>query len=97
MKQVLLFFTCFLLAGCIRDYSPEARHQQFLFLYGMRVGHDVRTEFKNIPTGKVLDNGLVEIMIKFSNQNCINFYQYDPKTFIIKNWHWEGSECFAAS
>lgn len=70
------------------DYDP---HQLFITHFSL-IGDDIRNYYPS-PSGVVLDNGLIEITRKLIRRNCILHYQYDPKTFIVKSWRWEGDEC----
>lgn len=83
------------LSGCYPlDYDP---HQTFLSIYGRAVGKDARAFFSSVPDGVLLNNDLIEIAFNWRpRRNCVTYYQYDPKTYIVKSWRWEGDECTAS-
>ena len=95
MKLIILTSLVLAVVGCVvPDQSYEARHQQFLRMFN-NTGKDVRKSYKDLPSGAMLPNGLIEIKTKLIRRDCYTYEQYDPKTFIVKSWHWEGSECVA--
>lgn len=95
MKYLLLAAASFVVSGCWADFSYEAQHQHFLRMFN-NTGKDVRKSYKDLPSGVMLPNGLIEIKVKLIRRDCYTYEQYDPKTFIVKNWRWEGGECVAA-
>lgn len=74
----------FTLVSCFRlNYDQRL---PFLFKNGVLVeGQDIRARYGNhIPSGLLLDNGLIEVTSQFSSKSCVVYYQYDPKTFVVK-------------
>ena len=97
MKLIILTSLVLAVVGCVvPDQSYEARHQQFLQMFD-RTGKDIRKSYKDLPSGVMLPNGLIEIKVKLIRRDCYNYYQYDPKSFIVKSWRWEGAECVMPS
>lgn len=97
MRQLLLISICLAMNGCFVDYSQEGLHKNFLLQYRLPIGHDIRNYYHSLPSGVLLKNGLIETQEKLPRRDCFVYYQYDPKTFIVKSWRWEGTECVAAS
>ena len=59
-RLILVTFSLLALTGCYEGISFDERHRIFLYQYGLPIGRDISGEFKNIPPGKLLDNGLIE-------------------------------------
>jgi hypothetical protein len=97
MKGVISIAAVLLMVGCFRSYSNEDMHKIFLARNQMLIGRqDVRKRYDSIPPGTILKNGLIEIRESSPRLNCSTYYQYDPNTFIIQNWRWEGTECLGS-
>ena len=97
MKKIFIIFSLICLSGCFGDFSKENLHRNFLAQFN-RVGKDIRSYYRGnaIPDGIILNNGLTEIKEKLIRRDCFVYYEYDPNSFIVKNWRWEGDECIAA-
>lgn len=93
MRWIFLLIVCLALEGCliVPDYDP---HQLFINQTNTQIGRDIRGQLSSMyPPGVMLDTGLIEMRQKNPRVDCVVYYQYDPKTFIIKSWRWEGAEC----